>query len=119
MKLAARRSHRPQRFNVSHKNHRSRRFNVGPKPTTTMTKESLRQRLYDIIESLMSEVCENIHVTDTSSLVNDLYLESLDFIDLIVKIETVFDIKIQPGEVTKTTTVQDLLALIERKLLSR
>lgn len=84
-----------------------------------MTKESLRQRLYDIIESLMSEVCENIQVIDTSSLVDDLYLESLDFIDLIVKIETVFDIKIQPGEVTKTTTVQDLLTLIERNLLSR
>jgi acyl carrier protein len=55
-------------------------------------------------------------VTPSARLVEDLELDSLDAVDLVVRLEQETGVEIAEGEIKGLETVQDVLSLLQRKL---
>jgi acyl carrier protein len=51
-------------------------------------------------------------------LVNDLGIESLDFVDIVVTIEKEFNFKVKREEIVSVHTLNDLYSYIEERTLS-
>lgn len=49
-------------------------------------------------------------------LIDDLGIESLDFVDIVVTIEKEFGFKVKREEITKVRTLNDLYAYIEKRV---
>jgi len=49
-------------------------------------------------------------------LINDLGIESLDFVDIVVSIEKEFGFKVKREEITGVRTLNDLYAYIENRV---
>lgn len=79
-----------------------------------MTHDEIRTRLYGIIRDLKPFVPES-EITDASNVREDIGLESLDFIDLVLQCETMFNISISPEESADIQTVGDMLQLVMDK----
>ena len=75
----------------------------------------IRSRVIDIMTGIMPtwNKCE---IKDTDSLREDIGMESIDFLDIIMQTEIMFDIKIEPEEAAKAKTVEDFISLVESKL---
>lgn len=54
-------------------------------------------------------------VTADASLKEDLGIDSLDAVELVLDIETKFDIKIEDDEISSLVTVGDIIKLVESK----
>jgi acyl carrier protein len=50
-----------------------------------------------------------------SHLINDLGIESLDFVDIVVTIEKEFGFKVKREEITEVRTLNDLYDYIEKR----
>lgn len=50
-----------------------------------------------------------------AKLKEDLGIDSLDAVELVLDLETVFDIKIEDDEIASLTTVNDICKLVESK----
>ncbi|MBQ1076201.1 hypothetical protein KBX06_24030 [Micromonospora sp. C31] len=51
----------------------------------------------------------------THLLSEDLGIDSLTFVDILVKVEKIFDIEVSDDELATVQSVQDILDLIQRK----
>jgi acyl carrier protein len=49
-------------------------------------------------------------------LIDDLGIESLDFVDIVVTIEKEFGFKVKREEITKVRTLSDLYSYIEERI---
>jgi acyl carrier protein len=49
-------------------------------------------------------------------LINDLGIESLDFVDIVVTIEKEFGFKVKREEITEVRTLEDLYTYIENRV---
>jgi len=58
-------------------------------------------------------------IKDTDDLRNDLGLDSLDMIELLFKIEEVFDLEIPNEDLVKIATVGDVIGYVERRLAEK
>ena len=58
------------------------------------------------------EIEENLLTLD-AHLINDLGIESLDFVDIVVIIEKEFGFKVKREDITKVRTLNDLYSYIE------
>lgn len=54
-------------------------------------------------------------ITLDAKLKEDLGIDSLDAVELVLDLETVFDIKIEDDEIASLTTVNDICKLVESK----
>lgn len=81
-----------------------------------MNKEDIRQRVFNIVEGLRTPWASKVEVADSSNLRDDLALESIDFLDLVLQTETMFNIKISPEEAKNLRLVSDVTAIVEKKL---
>jgi acyl carrier protein len=71
---------------------------------------SVEQRVRDIVaEQLERDVNE---VTNASSLIDDLGADSLDVVELVMKMEEEFGIEIPDEEAEKIKTVNDVIQYI-------
>ncbi len=73
------------------------------------------------LEQLQKFLMENFElrpeqVTPSARLVDDLELDSLDAVDLIVRLEQQTGVEIAEEELKSLETIQDVLALLGRKL---
>jgi acyl carrier protein len=50
-----------------------------------------------------------------AQLINDLGIESLDFVDIVVTIEKEFGFKVKREEITQVRSVNDLYSYIEKR----
>lgn len=80
-----------------------------------MEKEEIKKRLHTIIDGLKSPL-NDMEVDDNSNLREDIGLESIDFLDMILQTETMFNIKITPEEASSCKLVSDFIGLVERKV---
>ncbi len=59
---------------------------------------------------------EEEHITPEANLKETLDLDSLDFVDLVVAVESNFGVKLVGEDFMNVVVLQDFYALIERKL---
>jgi len=70
-----------------------------------------------VVEFLIDEFeIEQEVITDEAHLINDLGLESLDFVDIVVIIEKEFGFKVKREEMKDIRVLNDLYNYIESKL---
>jgi len=55
-------------------------------------------------------------ITRNSSLVNDLGVDSIDFWEVVAKVEEEFDIEVPEDQKPVVNTVQDVVRLIEERM---
>lgn len=79
-----------------------------------MNREEIKSKIKDII--VEENGVDASEVTDTASFVNDLYMDSIDLVFLIVKIEQEFSINIPDDEAAKVSNLSDCVALVEKYL---
>ena len=75
-------------------------------------------KLYRVIK-IISEQLEldpNKELTESTSVVDDLGADSLEVIELIMKMEEEFGVEMPEEETTKLKTVGDIVKAIEEKL---
>lgn len=82
-----------------------------------MEKKEIKTRLHQIIDGLKSP-WNDMETTDDSDLREDIGLESIDFLDMILQTETMFNIKISPEEASACKVVSDFVFLVEKKVNS-
>ena len=70
------------------------------------------------IEEIKGRLAEALHVekVDTSANFKELGLDSLDIVELLLQLEEDYGIHFDDVDMTKITTVQDLLDSIEKQL---
>lgn len=101
------------------------RYNVNREAIHSI--DDLRQFLFrdDILwERLVSGLVDNLgvepeDVTMESSFTNDLGADSLDYVELLMRAETEFGIKIPDEETSSISTVKDLYDIIVKKTADR
>jgi len=79
-----------------------------------MTRQEIYQKLVKIVSQKL-QVHES-EVSEDSSFVDDFGADSLDLVELIMKIEEEFGIEISDEESQKILTVRDAINFIENKL---
>lgn len=103
-----------------------------PFPTTTVqgkvanertSKISVRrdEKMADVFEKVREIIVERLkvdpsEVTPDAAFVEDLRADSLDIVEMVMKLEETFDISIPDEDVEKLRTVGDAVAYIERRL---
>lgn len=79
-----------------------------------MTKEVIVEKINDFLVDEF-EVDEE-EMAPEADLKDALELDSLDFVDLVVAVETTFGVKLVGEDFVNVKTLQDFYDLIERKL---
>jgi len=73
-----------------------------------------------MLEQVKKILVESANVDETkvnmeASLKDDLGIDSLDAVELVLDLETIFDIKIEDDEISNLVTVGDICKLVEAK----
>jgi acyl carrier protein len=79
-----------------------------------MTKDVIIKKINDFLIDEFEVDSENI--TPEANLKDTLELDSLDFVDLVVSIESNFGVKLVGEDFINVTSLEDFYNLIERKL---
>tara|TARA_R100000750_G_scaffold57810_1_gene45060 strand:+ start:324 stop:572 length:249 start_codon:yes stop_codon:yes gene_type:complete len=79
-----------------------------------MTKEVIIEKINDFLIDEFE--VESDDISPEANLKNTLELDSLDFVDLVVAVESNFGVKLVGEDFVNVTTLQDFYNLIERKL---
>lgn len=75
----------------------------------------------DVFEKVREIIVERLkvdssEVTPDAAFVEDLRADSLDIVEMVMKLEETFDITIPDEDVEKLRTVEDAVAYIEQRL---
>jgi len=75
----------------------------------------------EIIEKVNEFLIDEFEIEESAlqldaHLIDDLGIESLDFVDIVVIIEKEFGFKVKREEITKVRTLSDLYAYIEKHI---
>ncbi len=70
-----------------------------------MTRDDILSKVRDVLVDALA--VDDDEVTLTASLINDLGAESIDFLDIVFKLEQAFGIKIAQGELFPEGVTQD------------
>jgi len=74
--------------------------------TKTKIKEVLSNLLKVKIDELKDEV----------SLINSIGVDSTEMVEIVIALEKVFAVKLSPKEITKNSTINDMVSNIQLKL---
>ena len=80
-----------------------------------MKKEEITSRIIAIVNSLKTSWV-NHEVTPASNIIDEVELESIDFLDMIQQVEMMFHIKITPEEAKDCKLVSDVVNLVILKV---
>ena len=79
--------------------------------------EAITNKLRIIIEEVSLGNVTKENIQPKNQIIEDLELDSLDFVDLVVAIDGEFGIKLTGKDFEGVETLQDFYDLIERKLV--
>lgn len=79
-----------------------------------MTVEEIKEKVRQAVVDKLG--VEDSKVTDDASFINDLGADSLDTVELVMKFEEEFDIKIPDEDAEKIQKVGDAVTYIQGKL---
>lgn len=77
-----------------------------------MTENELFNRILDVMEARFDNMPPRDSITIDDNFSEDLDLESLDLVDLIMGVETAFDIQLDMADAKNTKTIRDLINFI-------
>lgn len=78
-----------------------------------------REQIFEEIKIALVEVLgleDDSNIKEEDNIVDNLGADSLDFVELVMKLENIFEVKIEDEDVEKVVTVEDLVNLIENIL---
>ncbi len=78
-----------------------------------------REQIFEEIKIALVEVLgleDDSNIKEEDNIVDNLGADSLDFVELVMKLENMFEVKIEDEDVEKVVTVEDLVNLIENIL---
>lgn len=81
-----------------------------------MGEEAKYKTLKDIIKVYLPEDISVDDITPTSNFLNELNINSAHLVDIILDVEDAFDIQLENEDMDRMQTVNDALAIIDRKL---
>ncbi|MEL1244333.1 phosphopantetheine-binding protein [Flavobacterium sp. DGU11] len=84
-----------------------------------MDKEQITGKLKAIIKPYTAEVEAFDRLTEDTDFINDLKINSANLVDIILDIETAFDIRIENEEMERMLNVKAALDIIEIKLTEK
>lgn len=75
-----------------------------------------RQEIFDyVIEVISNQVCvDGNELSEKTTLHEDLAMDSLDDIEVIMKLEGKYNIDVSDGDASKCVTIGDMIDLIDR-----
>ena len=79
-----------------------------------MEKETIKNKVFEIIEEICC--CKNQPLTMESKLEDDLWMDSLDEIELLMELEKEFGISIPDDDPGRCLTVKDVVDYIIRRM---
>lgn len=79
-----------------------------------MTKQEILERIQKILADQLSIEPETIEMT--SNIIEDLNADSIDFVDLVMSLESEFDMAIMDEEAERIRTVGDAVDFIHAHL---
>ena len=81
-----------------------------------MNRDEILGKLKDIIEPYVGEEGNFEGLTEESDLINDLKINSAHVVDIVLDIETEFDIVIDDDSINQMTTIASSIDIIEKLL---
>ncbi len=76
------------------------------------SKQAIYQQLVEVMDELFE--IESSDITPESTLIEDLDIDSIDAVDMAVKLNELTGQKIQPDEFKHMSTVQDVVEVVFR-----
>lgn len=78
----------------------------------------------DIKEKVINIVAEQLgveksEVTDTASFTNDLGADSLDVVEMVMALESAFEVEIPDEDTEKISNVQEAVSYLKLKLMAK
>jgi len=81
-----------------------------------MNREEILAKLKEIIKPYLGDESLFENVTEESDLINDLKINSAHVVDIVLDIETEFDIVIDDESINKMTTIASSVDVVESRL---
>jgi len=81
-----------------------------------MEREQISKKLIEIASAYVRDRTRLDAITEDSRLLQELGINSLDLIDILLEVETTFDITIEGSEADSLNRVGNALDLIEQKM---
>ena len=81
-----------------------------------MTREALLEKVKEIIKPYIGDNEAYDILTEKSDLINDLKINSAHVVDIVLDIESEFDIMIDDDEINEMTTIASSIDLIQSKV---
>lgn len=75
-----------------------------------------REQIFEEVKGALVEVLgleDDSNIKEEDNIIDNLGADSLDFVELIMKLEQIFEVKIEDEDVEKIVTVEDLVNYIE------
>lgn len=79
-----------------------------------MKRKEIFLRIREIIANI-NPLWNEAVVCEASDIRNEIGMESIDYLDLILQVEIMFDIKIEPEEASKVRLISDFIDIVESK----
>lgn len=82
-----------------------------------MKREEIIQTLLGIIQATFTERAENVNLTESTNIIEELKLDSMEVVTIMVKAEVAFDVEINEEDINDTLVnpISNLVTYIERK----
>ena len=81
-----------------------------------MEREEILEKLKTIISNYVEEKDKLETLTADADFISELGINSMHVVDIIIDIETEFDVLIEDDQIQQMTTVQKALEIIESKI---
>lgn len=78
--------------------------------------EMSREQIFEEIKGALVDVLgleDDSGIKEEDNIIDNLGADSLDFVELIMKLEQIFEVKIEDEDVERIVTVEDLVNYIE------
>ena len=77
-----------------------------------MSREEILSRLTGVIQEIICD--DSVEITEDSSLVDELGLDSLEAMELMMEVENEFDVTIPESEIGNFSKVKDFIDYLEQ-----
>ena len=75
----------------------------------------IKVKIKEVLSNLLKVKIEELK--DEASLINSIGVDSTEMVEAMIALEKAFSVKLSPKEITKNSTINDIVSNIEQKLI--